>query len=217
MREKLRISQRELAEKCGWFSQSRISHYEQDSREPVIKDIEQIAKALQVTMEWLLYGKEEDASMQDAPLSFREYPLLTISQIDEWLRNSTLTVQQRSVKMPSIGNEGGAAARSYVVDLTQDAFVTALYSFKLPNVRIFALYDPDHTWAPNDIVIADIPDEGKQICQVVLNGEQLYLKPFDNIFPTQKLTEKIKIIGVLRGMYQRLEDDKREPHPTAGI
>jgi phage repressor protein C with HTH and peptisase S24 domain len=45
-RERHGWSQPELARKCGWESQSRISLYENDKREPAWSDLRKIAKAL---------------------------------------------------------------------------------------------------------------------------------------------------------------------------
>jgi transcriptional regulator with XRE-family HTH domain len=48
LRTHAKMSQAQLAEACGWKSQSRIGNYEADSREPSLADISVIAKALGV-------------------------------------------------------------------------------------------------------------------------------------------------------------------------
>lgn len=47
------ISQRALAERLGW-DQARISHYERDTREPVLNDLIRIADALGCAVESLI-------------------------------------------------------------------------------------------------------------------------------------------------------------------
>lgn len=42
------LSQAQLAEACGWKSQSRVGNYEKDTREPSLADIEAMAEALRV-------------------------------------------------------------------------------------------------------------------------------------------------------------------------
>lgn len=51
-------SQRELTNRCGWDSQSRIGNYESDRREPSLHDLELIARALGITVKELLFGED---------------------------------------------------------------------------------------------------------------------------------------------------------------
>ena len=53
-RESIGISQPELADRCGWESQSRISNYEKNIREPKVSDLRSIAKGLNCTIYDLL-------------------------------------------------------------------------------------------------------------------------------------------------------------------
>lgn len=54
-------SQGELAEACGWVSQSRIGNYEVDKREPSMADLKVIADALGVPISALLDGSSDYA------------------------------------------------------------------------------------------------------------------------------------------------------------
>lgn len=54
LRKIAQMSQAQLAEACGWKSQSRIGNYEADSREPSFADIEAMASALGVDKSELL-------------------------------------------------------------------------------------------------------------------------------------------------------------------
>lgn len=53
------LSQPALARLCGWDSQSRISQYETDNREPQLDDLKKIARALGVPIESLVTGTNE--------------------------------------------------------------------------------------------------------------------------------------------------------------
>lgn len=55
LRQSKHLTQLQLAELCGW-SQSRLGHYENAKREPSFADINAIAKALEVTSTFLLFG-----------------------------------------------------------------------------------------------------------------------------------------------------------------
>jgi SOS-response transcriptional repressor LexA len=50
------LPQRELAERCGWGTQSRVANYENGSRQPSLEDIAVLADALAVNPEWLAFG-----------------------------------------------------------------------------------------------------------------------------------------------------------------
>lgn len=54
LRTAAKMSQAQLAQACGWKSQSRVGNYEADSREPSFADIEAIATALQIDKSQLL-------------------------------------------------------------------------------------------------------------------------------------------------------------------
>lgn len=48
------LSQPELARRCGWDSQSRISHYETGKREPQLEDLRKLARCLGLAIEDLV-------------------------------------------------------------------------------------------------------------------------------------------------------------------
>lgn len=57
-RKKARLSQAELASRCGWKEmQTRISSYEHNRTEPSYKDMEKIAHALGVNASWLAFAQ----------------------------------------------------------------------------------------------------------------------------------------------------------------
>ncbi len=61
-RQNAGMSQAQLAEACGWKSQSRVGNYEAGSREPTLADIDAMAKALRIDKSELLIGPPVDAS-----------------------------------------------------------------------------------------------------------------------------------------------------------
>ncbi|MCP1290912.1 LexA family transcriptional regulator [Chromobacterium sp. S0633] len=70
LREKAGLKQPELAELCGWGSQSRISQYENDKREPSLSDLEAIAQALRVSVKEILFGEEESPTATGLIVSY---------------------------------------------------------------------------------------------------------------------------------------------------
>ena len=56
LRKQKGFSQKQLAEECGWSSQSRIGNYESDLREPNLADLTLLAPALGVSVAELISG-----------------------------------------------------------------------------------------------------------------------------------------------------------------
>lgn len=56
LRKQKGFSQKQLAEECGWSSQSRIGNYESDLREPNLTDLTLLAPALGVSVAELISG-----------------------------------------------------------------------------------------------------------------------------------------------------------------
>lgn len=66
LRKAVGLSQAELAEACGWKSQSRVGNYEAGTREPTLADIAMIAEALEVKESDLLIGLAPGSVSGDA-------------------------------------------------------------------------------------------------------------------------------------------------------
>ena len=62
LRKAAHLSQAQLAEACGWKSQSRVGNYEAGTREPTLADIHAIARALRVAPSALLLERAIDDS-----------------------------------------------------------------------------------------------------------------------------------------------------------
>ncbi len=73
LRKAAGLSQAQLADACGWKSQSRVGNYEAGTREPTLADIATIASALSVKESDLLIGLQTnltglvDAAMASSP------------------------------------------------------------------------------------------------------------------------------------------------------
>ncbi|ENY4535764.1 LexA family protein [Salmonella enterica] len=61
LRERLRLSQADLAEKCGWEYQSRVGNYETGARKVSVEDAVVLASALGVPPGELLFGTPDNA------------------------------------------------------------------------------------------------------------------------------------------------------------
>ncbi|MBT9431658.1 helix-turn-helix domain-containing protein [Candidatus Sodalis endolongispinus] len=78
LREKLNLSQAELADKCGWTYQSRVGNYETGSRKVSVEDAVVLASALGVSPGELLFGSTDSTGFITPGL--RYVPVVTYDQ-----------------------------------------------------------------------------------------------------------------------------------------
>lgn len=64
-RKEAGLTQGQLAKRCGWASQSRVGNYENDSREPTLGDLKNIADKLDISLMQLI--EAEGHPQEDAP------------------------------------------------------------------------------------------------------------------------------------------------------
>lgn len=62
-RKNKKLTQTQLAEMLG-YTKSNVSDYERDKASPPLKSIERIAEIMDVSIEWLITGKESDTQKQ---------------------------------------------------------------------------------------------------------------------------------------------------------
>ncbi len=78
LRENLKLSQADLAEKCGWEYQSRIGNYETGARKVSVEDAVVLASALSITPGELLFGTPDNAEFITPGL--RSVPIVSYVQ-----------------------------------------------------------------------------------------------------------------------------------------
>ncbi|TVP56150.1 MAG: LexA family transcriptional regulator [Halomonadaceae bacterium] len=66
-RQQAGLTQPELAGRCGWSGQSRVSNYEREIREPRSSDVKHLANALGVSEAWLWTGEDVNYVQQPKP------------------------------------------------------------------------------------------------------------------------------------------------------
>ncbi|ETS31093.1 hypothetical protein BB987_09290 [Photorhabdus temperata] len=96
LRNKQKMSQAALAERCGWASQSRIGNYESGTRNVSADDAVILSKALDVSPSELMFGEQQeccvDSQLKSKELSRRQEILLELfdelpdSEADELLK-----------------------------------------------------------------------------------------------------------------------------------
>ncbi|MBI6135056.1 helix-turn-helix domain-containing protein [Serratia marcescens] len=195
IRESLGISQRELALRCGWKSQSRVGNYEMASRAISIDDALVIANALEVSPTYLIFGdgtagsgvvrspvKEPNhfpvTTANELPAVFTGDKINDIASVKEWMSSDAEIV----------GN--GFWLRSETESLVSPA------GLSVP-IGTYVLFDTGRD-AENGNLVAVVnreTNEGK-IHKLVFDGGCNYLRGLNPSWPVYEMTDTMEIVGV---------------------
>lgn len=199
-REQLKISQKELAERCNnidtksenaRWGQPRIANYEKGNRTPDLEDISIISKALNILPEVLAF----DSNISEIKESICRYPLLSPIQAGLW-------TDIRSLE----GFDGYEMIPSTVIASENSFYLRIEGKSMLPrfNEGDLVLIDPDIAPTPGKFVAAINGDNEatfKQYKELGTRNEygiaHFELVPLNPMFPTlSSLNQEIRIIGV---------------------
>ena len=185
-RNKLGLTQPGLALKCGWESQSRISMYERDVRQPSHRDLTLLAKILGVSVEWLLTGKEPKATPAEH-IDVRQLPVINYIQAGN--PREIVDAYEAGDGFDTIGVDPSLAKK-----LGHHAFALLVDGESmLPDFRPgdIVVIDPDAPVRPGDIVVAKLhKDQAATIKKYRSRGEDeegtpvFELVPLNNDYPT---------------------------------
>lgn len=207
-REQLKISQKELAERCNnidtksenaRWGQPRIANYEKGNRTPDLEDISIISKALNILPEVLAF----DSNISEIKESICRYPLLSPIQAGLW-------TDIRSLE----GFDGYEMIPSTVIASENSFYLRIEGKSMLPrfNEGDLVLIDPDIAPTPGKFVAAINSDNEatfKQYKELGIRNEYgiayFELVPLNPMFPTlSSLNQDIRIIGVARERVETL-------------
>ena len=188
-REELSISQAELAQRCGWLSQSRIGNYETDSRKVSVEDAVVLAKALNVNPGELILGTPDNASFTSA--GERYLPLVSYVQAAPFTEPDNL-----------LSAEGAKGHVMYDGPISEVAFALKIKGdsmepeFKEGDTIII---DPMVAPHPGEFVIAKNGDHEATFKKYRLKANGSFeLVPLNPDYPTiDSDIQPVKIIGTM--------------------
>lgn len=196
-RRKLKWSQAETSKLCGWSHYpSRISNYERGIREPKSVDLLKLAKALNISVDWLYrdYGVGQPLEVRQSTASFkaiRYVPLLRFSQIAEHLKGEAIQSQDM---LPIINVDSSKAfaivVEGNVMESSQgDSFAQGSIIF----------VDPSLPANHGDYVVAMI-NGTPTFKQIIFDSGQQFLKPLNHRYPILECQNDMQVVGVVRMM-----------------
>lgn len=191
------LSQKALAELCGWESNSRIANYEgcgKTKREPTLGDIQRIAKALNVSPASLAF--DDFPVLGDIPIpSIKGLPILNSKQISEWPTNKANVIKTENLNF--LHNQLSFGLNCFVYEIEDESmfnYITHEGYRKGKQVIV----EPDKKPELNDYVIVK-KKNGAILFRKLVEDEGVVLSPLNNLGDYSKtpLTEDMTVCGVV--------------------
>lgn len=189
LREEKGLSQRGLADLCGWGSQSRIGNYENEIRSVSVDDAETIAKALGISAAELLFGDYYEGPYQPGD----KYPLISWVSAGAWKEAvEPYNLQQVSEWYESEARIEGAGFWLRV----QGDSMTSPVGLSIPEGTL-VLFDTGREPKNGSMVIAKLVDANEATFKkLIIDSGQKYLKGLNPSYPLIPIDGNCKIIGV---------------------
>lgn len=189
IREEKGLSQKALAELCGWASQSRIGNYEAGTRSVSVDDAEVIAKALGVATPELLFGDNFKGMYSPG----EKYPLISWVSAGAWSEaTEPYTLKEVEEWYESDAHVEGTAFWLKV----QGDSMTSPVGLSIPD-GMMVLVDTGKEAKNGSLVIAKLTDANEATFKkLIIDGGQQFLKGLNPAYPLIPINGNCKIIGV---------------------
>lgn len=203
LRKLRRMSQAQLADACGWKSQSRVGNYETDTREPSFADLETLASALRVQVANLMVtsgtsAREASASFDaNVEPAFRQsrkpqpYPVISWIAAGERAQSPDQYVPGSGLAFESDQNAG---EHGYWLEVKGGSMTSTTSPTFLPGT--YVLVQPEgFDLVSGKYYIAQHRDGETTFKQYVYDAGREYLVPLNPAFETIKMDDDWDIIG----------------------
>jgi len=196
LRVEMGLSQRALAELCGWASQSRVGNYEAGSREISLDDAITLAKALNVSPAQLVFGEDLNSnvvfkSMHETKGS---YPLISWVSAGSWLEAIEAYSPTTADKWYTTTVD--CSEQSFWLEVKGDS-MTAPAGLSIPEGMVI-LIDPEVEPTNGKLVIAKLETENEATFKkYVIDAGNRYLKPLNPQYSMIPINGNCRIIGVV--------------------
>ncbi|MEZ8095807.1 LexA family protein [Photobacterium swingsii] len=189
-RKQLKQTQKETAKLVG-VSHVTISQWESDTTSPRGKSLYELAKILDCSQDWLLYGRNEpDNNVSPGPCIKGQYPLISWVQAGTW---------------SSIYEEPLINAVRYPcpVACSENTFVLRVQGISMEprfNEGDLIFVDPEAEINSKKFVVARLDDSNEATFkQLIIEGDMKFLRPLNPNWPEQliPINGNCTIVGVV--------------------
>lgn len=148
-REKIGLTQPQLAEACGWESQGRISNYENNLREPKLIDLKHISSALKIPVSSLL----EDFLLDDNKVTEKPSTYTLHNTYYDFVVVQSYQANQKSLNTPNayIATKSSLTCPIEIIESTGS---------ESNNLRVLFMNNDSMmpTFSKNTLLLVDISD-----------------------------------------------------------
>ena len=196
LRVEMGLSQRALAELCGWASQSRVGNYEAGIRDISLDDANTLAKALNVSPAQLVFGEDLNSnvifkSMHEVKGS---YPLISWVSAGSW--HEAIEAYSPTTADKWYNTTVDCSDQSFWLEVKGDS-MTAPAGLSIPEGMVI-LVDPEVEPTNGKLIIAKLESENEATFKkYVDDAGNRYLKPLNPQYSMIPINGNCRIIGVV--------------------
>ncbi len=200
-RSRLKMTQQQLGDKFG-ANKASISQWENGIYTPDAKNLSELAKALGVSVFWLMDGKGDPTAQNvgPAPALHLRVPLLDWVQAGDFCqsgRDNALGDDHERYACPN----DKAGPNTFALIVRGESMTNPFGGRSYPEGAIIFV-DPDATAKPGDRVIACLQDGSCTFKELAENEQgRPYLRALNPRYTISEFDEPVKICGVVIGSY----------------
>lgn len=196
-RSRLKMTQQQLGDRIG-ANKASISQWENGVYTPDAKNLSALAKALSVSVFWLMDGKGDPAgqNLEIAPPDIHRIPVISYVQAGVWTETSE--IREYDGNLVYITTDLELGERAFAIELKGHSMEPEFVEGDI------VLIDPDEHPHPGDFVVAKNGEEAATFKKYRPRGigedghEVFELVPLNDDFPTMRSDRQhIQIIGTM--------------------
>ncbi|MFT6550510.1 MAG: SOS-response transcriptional repressor LexA [Zhongshania marina] len=188
-------SQAELAEKCEWEHQSRISSYERDKREPEADDIKMLARVLGRSAAWLFTGEESNVESAPQQAEGRLAPVIDFITAGAWGEAVDPYPSGTGDSFEPINPSDPPC--TFWLRVRGDSMTSPASGQSIPEGYLIKV-NPEKTPENGSLVIAKLEDSNEATFKkLVIDAGMKFLKPLNPAYPTIQINGNCRIVGVV--------------------
>lgn len=197
-RKDLKMTQGDVAKKIG-ISRVSYTQWELGETNPNGENLLKVSQVLSCTPDWIVSGKGTPRDIHDnvdaAPRLKGLVPLINEVQAGAWTDIKTGFDESEVQDWITTLQANGRYA--FALRVRGDSMVNPSERRSLPEGMIVVV-DPEKQAKHRSIVVARLADSDKAtVKELVLDGDNHYLRPFNPQFPIIPITEGLVIIGTV--------------------
>lgn len=196
-RSRLKMTQQQLGDRIG-ANKASISQWENGVYTPDAKNLSALAKALSVSVFWLMDGKGDPAgqNLEIAPPDVHRIPVISYVQAGVWTETSE--IREYDGNLVYITTDLELGERAFAIELKGQSMEPEFVEGDI------VLIDPDEHPHPGDFVVAKNGEDAATFKKyrprgIGEDGQEVFeLVPLNDDFPTMRSDRQhIQIIGTM--------------------